>query len=240
MNVGLWFVFLSGLGVGIAGSLHCIGMCGPLVIAAAGRINSSSFHPALSMLVYHLSRVMAYVAIGVIMGIIGKGLSLVILQQWISIFIGIFLLFYLFILQNKFDSNIQALKPIVWLKNKIGTMLSGKKNLTGMAQLGFLNGWLPCGLVYMAAMLSIASGSLVASMVLMLGFGLATIPLLIVLMILGNVINYKFRKAINKLSPVIMIVMVFIFLLRGMNLGIPYLSPKLDSKALNCCEKASH
>jgi len=92
--------------------------------------------------------------------------------------------------------------------------------------IGFLNGFLPCGLVYMAIFGAIATGNALQGSLYMALFGLGTIPLMTSAIYLGNFLNVQVRQRIRKAIPVFVAVIAGLFILRGLGLGIPYVSPK--------------
>jgi len=104
--------------------------------------------------------------------------------------------------------------------------------------IGILNGFLPCGLVYIAIASAIVLGTIEQGIVYMMIFGLGTIPIMLSLSILGNVVSVKFRKKVGKIIPFFIVLIGILFILRGLNLGIPYVSPKLDKTdgtKMECC-----
>jgi len=104
--------------------------------------------------------------------------------------------------------------------------------------IGILNGFLPCGLVYIAIASAIVLGSVEQGVVYMVVFGLGTIPVMLSLSVLGNVVSIRFRKKVSKIIPYFIILIGILFILRGLNLGIPYVSPKLDKSdgtKMECC-----
>ena len=94
---------------------------------------------------------------------------------------------------------------------------------------GILNGFLPCGMVYMALTASLASGGIWQSATFMALFGLGTLPFMFAIVLLGNLMTTAFRIKILKFVPVMMIVLGGLFILRGLELGIPYISPPHNS-----------
>jgi sulfite exporter TauE/SafE len=64
-------------------------------------------------------------------------------------------------------------------------------------------------------------------------FGLGTLPIMLAASILGKHINVSLKRRINKMMPVLAIILALIFILRGLNLGIPFISPKLSSMQTN-------
>ncbi|HOW32340.1 MAG TPA: sulfite exporter TauE/SafE family protein, partial [Bacteroidales bacterium] len=91
--------------------------------------------------------------------------------------------------------------------------------------IGLLNGLLPCGLVYIAIAGSIGSGSALMGAIYMALFGLGTMPMLLAINLSGGFISTSLRKKINKLIPILVIIVGILFILRGLSLGIPYISP---------------
>lgn len=236
MGEGLLYVFISGLAIGFAGNFHCIGMCGPLVIAGSTAFNRDK-NIYLAGFIYHSLRIIAYVFIGIIFGYIGQSISIVLFQQWLSIGAAIFIFIYLFVFYSKVNQWIDRMSIIKLLKNKISNLLVSEKSNLNIAQLGFMNGLLPCGLVYVAGLTATASGSFITGTILMLGFGLATFPVMFFLMVIGRKISFNVRMSLKKLSPVFIFSVAFLLLLRGMNLGIPFVSPKVENQSMQCCHK---
>jgi sulfite exporter TauE/SafE len=98
-----------------------------------------------------------------------------------------------------------------------------------MLLVGILNGLLPCGVVYIALTGALATGSALTGMGYMALFGLGTLPLMLTISLAGNMVSLSFRKTLGKLTPYVMIFFATLLILRGLNLGIPYISPKLSN-----------
>lgn len=220
----LWSAFL----IGLFGSFHCIGMCGPIALALP--VQNSRFNLIVGRLLYNIGRAITYAAIGLVFGLLGQSLSLVGFQQSVSIFAGVLILLMV-LLPSKISQKIYLLKPAYgftnFLKRKFGTLLK-MKSVTSTFLIGLLNGFLPCGLVYIAVAGAIATGSSLDGAAYMFVFGIGTLPIMLAVSLAGNFISLNVRKRINKMIPAFMIVLAFLFILRGMNLGIPYVSPKLQ------------
>jgi len=105
---------------------------------------------------------------------------------------------------------------------------------------GIINGFLPCGLVYMAAVAGISTGSPEGGMSYMFLFGLGTVPMMVGITFTKLFFSSKNRVNIYKAVPYFVVIVSTLFVLRGLNLGVPYVSPKLidDSKGTitNCVE----
>jgi len=233
-----WFL-LTGLFMGGIGSLHCIGMCGPLALSVPVPAVSM---PAklLATLLYNTGRVITYTLMGAVLGLAGFSLSLFGFQQWLSVLAGISIMLYLLYPQLPFYKT--GHRHFQAVMGKLRASLAGlfaKRNYSSVFFIGLLNGLLPCGLVYMAIATSVATGSVIKSSLFMAAFGLGTLPLMWAVGFLGNIISLKTRTAIRKAYPYILFVMACILIVRGLGLSIPYLSPQIHpgnnpGNAVNC------
>ena len=221
----LWSAFL----IGLFGSFHCIGMCGPIALALPVQQNNA-FSLITGRVLYNVGRALTYAAIGLVFGLLGQGLSLAGFQQSVSILAGVLILLMV-LLPSGFTQRLYLLKPAYgftnFLKRKFGILFK-KKSVLSVFLIGLLNGFLPCGLVYIAVAGAIASGGYMQGALYMFVFGLGTLPIMLAVSLAGNFISLNVRKRINKLIPAFMVVLAFLFILRGMNLGIPYISPQLQ------------
>ena len=218
----LWSAFILGL----LGSFHCVGMCGPIAfLLPVDRTNSlKKFTQILS---YHIGRLLTYSLIGLFFGLIGKSLYIFGLQQQLSIIIGIIMIVAVLIptqISNKFRPFQPIYRFISKVKSALGNALK-KKTADTFLTIGFLNGFLPCGLVYMAVFASLATGQAVLGSIYMILFGLGTIPLMTAAVYLGKFLNTQMKHRIQKAIPVFVILIGVLFILRGLGLGIPYISP---------------
>jgi sulfite exporter TauE/SafE len=223
-------MYLSAFLLGLAGSFHCIGMCGPIAFILPID-KETPFKMAFQTFLYHFGRLLTYAFIGLLFGLLGKGLFLAGIQQQLSIVIGVLMIAVFFIPFNKIMSFKMASpfsKMVFQLKKKLGSHLNKKSN-TSLFIIGVLNGFLPCGLVYMAVIGSIAMASAYSGAFYMFLFGLGTIPLMTGAVYLGNFINIAVRNKIQKLIPVFVVIIGILFILRGLGLGIPLISPPNES-----------
>ena len=219
-------MILTALLFGLLGSFHCIGMCGPIafLMPVDHKNPSKKFFQILS---YHSGRLLTYATLGFILGTLGKRLQLFGLQQQVSIAVGI-LMILVIVIPSRLFRTYNLGKPIYKLvgrlKSALGQQLKSKRPETFFT-LGVLNGLLPCGLVYMAVFGAIASGSSLQGGLYMLFFGMGTIPLMTTAIYLGNFLKGKARQRIQKVIPIVIVLMGCLFILRGLGLGIPYVSP---------------
>lgn len=212
---------------GLLGSFHCVGMCGPIAfLLPVDRTNN--WRKVSQIFLYHAGRLISYSIIGVLFGIIGKSLSIFGLQQQLSIVLGV-LMILMVVLPKKYLNSVTITKPIYqWvskIKSSLGSQLK-KKTPDTFFTIGFLNGFLPCGLVYLAVFTAIVSGSIWKGGLYMILFGLGTIPMMTFAIYLGNLLTTTVKNSIRKAIPVFVILFGCLFILRGLGLGIPYVSPK--------------
>ncbi len=220
--------------LGLMGSLHCVGMCGPIAfMLPLDRTNRVKM--SMQVFVYHLGRMAAYALLGVAFGFFGKGLYVFGAQQYLSIGMGILMIMAIVIPQNILNTY-RVSKPIYnfisKIKSQLGALLK-KRTADTFVTIGFLNGFLPCGLVYMALFASIAMASPLEGSLYMLLFGLGTIPLMTTAAFLGKLLKTPARKRIRQLIPIFVVLVGVLFILRGLGLGIPYVSPKPVSEVVS-------
>jgi len=219
-------MLLSALLFGLLGSFHCIGMCGPIAFMLPVD-RSNTFRKVSQIFLYHLGRIITYSLIGLLFGLLGKSFYLFNLQQQLSIFIGVLMIVVVLIPYktfNKYNLSKPLYSFISKVKSALGKELK-KKTPDTFLTIGFLNGFLPCGLVYMALFGALASGDAWQGSLYMAVFGIGTIPLMTAAIYFGNFLTGKVRRYITKAIPVIVILMGLLFILRGLGLGIPFLSP---------------
>ena len=234
-------ILFSALILGLMGSFHCVGMCGPIAIALplhGNTIPQKIFGGTL----YNLGRTITYGIMGAIFGMLGQGIQMIGFQQKVSVIMGsIMIISVLFPALFKNQNNMEKswFSMVGKLKKSIGKMFS-IRTFSSLFFIGMLNGLLPCGLVYMAIAGAIGTGGVMEGTLYMILFGLGTIPMLLAITLAGNFLSNTIRNKINKLIPVLVIVVGILFVLRGLSLGIPYLSPpkqKIEQKFEKSLEK---
>ena len=236
-------MLISGFIFGLLGSFHCIGMCGPIVFLLPLSRDKKPLM-FLQLFLYNFGRILSYAIIGLLFGLLGKGLNLFAAQQKLSIAVGVLMILTaVFSFRSmKFNKMVTPFFSMISrLKSKIGAGLK-KKSPDTFLSIGMLNGFLPCGLVYMAMLGAIAEANAGFGALYMVFFGLGTIPLMTAVVFLSNTLSsgLKTRERIRKLIPVFIVLTGFLFILRGSGLNIPYLSPamakgKVDAK-IECHE----
>ncbi len=211
---------------GLISSLHCIGMCGPIALMIpVDRTNPTK--KAIQIITYHLGRLSAYACIGFIFGLVGKGFFLAGIQQRLSIFIGVAMIITM-LTPERVLANYNFSKPVYRLISKIKSSLGKQfknKSYKSLFTIGLLNGFLPCGMVYVALFGAIAMQNVPFGILYMLLFGIGTIPMMSSVTYLNSIMTVSFRNKIQKLIPYVGVVIGVLFILRGLGLGIPYVSP---------------
>jgi uncharacterized protein len=226
--------------MGLLGSFHCVGMCGPLALSLP-LSNNSSWSKFSGALLYNAGRIVTYSLFGLVFGAIGKSVALFGYQQWLSIILGVLIIVFI-ILPGRMVS-IKNKNFVARFFEKIRSSLMQlffKKSQSSLFAIGLLNGLLPCGLVYMAAAGAVATGDIPRSVLFMALFGLGTLPIMWSIAFFGNYVSVSIRQKIRKAYPYMMMLMACLLILRGMGLGIPYISPKVDTEKKEvhrCCAK---
>lgn len=222
-------MFLTAIAIGALGSFHCIGMCGPIALSVPMG-GKSGLIGIIRVLAYNLGRVITYSVLGLIVGFLGEQLVFGNFQQGLSISVGMLILAFLVLpkaITKKVDPTSIFARLFLKLKNTFKGLFQSKSAF-GPLVLGLVNGLLPCGLVYVGLAGALALGNPIESAQFMAAFGLGTIPIMISIMLFGDLISLQWRAKIRKLMPIMFAIMGVLFILRGMNLGIPYVSPAID------------
>ncbi|MDA3907380.1 MAG: sulfite exporter TauE/SafE family protein [Bacteroidales bacterium] len=220
---------ISAIVLGLMGSFHCVGMCGPIALALPLN-NKNWFTRIFGSLLYNVGRAITYSLMGAVFGILGEGLQLGGFQRWISVLMGSVMVLAvvfpaLFRGSGKMDKYLYGYNAR--LKNRFGVLFT-QRSYSSLLIIGLLNGLLPCGLVYMALAGAIATGGVASGALFMFIFGLGTLPMLLLLSLAGNVVTGSFKSSINKIIPYVIVIIGILFILRGLNLGIPFISPPED------------
>ncbi len=234
----LWAGFLFG----ILGSFHCVGMCGPIAMALPiGR--GAGWQFIAGRLLYNGGRILTYALLGGLAGIFGKSLQLAGFQQTVSIVSGVLIL-ALVVLPHFGGEKFGKLIGFDKVLNKVRQLMARqfqKSSAASLGVIGMLNGILPCGFVYIALAGAVSVPTIGGSMLYMALFGLGTFPLMFILSLSGKLLKPDLRRFFNKAVPYAATFMAVIFILRGLDLGIPYLSPKVIKTAekteMACCKK---
>lgn len=215
---------------GLISSFHCIGMCGPIAMMIPVDHKNPS-KKVIQIMLYHLGRLTAYAMLGLFFGLLGKGLFMAGFQQQLSIVMGILMIVFVLVPEKKL-AQYNFSRPVYKLIGKVKSHLGAqfkRKSFDALFTIGLLNGFLPCGMVYAALFGAIAMQNEVLGVAYMVLFGIGTIPMMSAIVLISNFITVPIRNRIQKLIPIMVIVIGCLFIVRGMGLDIPYLSPNTTS-----------
>lgn len=211
--------------LGLLGSLHCVGMCGPITLVLPQGKNFSVF--LFNRLIYNSGRIITYICLGLLLGFIGEAFGKLGIQQWLSMALGL-MMFIFAIFSFRLNYNLAVPSILPKLVSRLKTAMSRYLKLRGsMATfiVGLLNGFLPCGLVYLAMASALAFGSIYEAGLFMAVFGLGTIPALMITAFAGRVASSKFRTQMLRLSPVLICTLAMMLFLRGYFIQFPQTEP---------------
>lgn len=214
--------------LGAIGSLHCAGMCGPLALALPATGHSRSTFVA-GRVAYNLGRITTYCLLGVVFGLIGQSLALAGFQRWVSLGAGSAILLGLLV-SSRPSASLPVARAVAWIKSGLGALLR-RRSIVSVFSLGVLNGLLPCGLVYAACAGAVTTGGWLAGVEYMAAFGFGTVPMMLVIGLVGQKLQLTLRFKLQRLIPACVALVAVLLILRGLSLGIPYLSPDLTAGA---------
>ena len=215
---------------GLISSFHCIGMCGPIAMMLPVARNNEA-KKILQLLLYHFGRLTAYASLGLLFGMLGKGFFLAGIQQQLSIAVGVLMITIALVPEKqlaKYNFSKPIYKTIAKVKTSLGSQFKNR-SYKSFFTIGLLNGYLPCGMVYVALFGALAMPSINFSILYMLLFGLGTIPMMSLVVIISNLLTLPIRNTIQRVIPVIAVCIGVLFIMRGLGLNIPYISPSTMS-----------
>lgn len=216
--------------LGLASSLHCVGMCGPLVMSMPVQYLPDG-KKTTGIILYQLGRIGTYALLGIIAGFVGWRIYAAGFQQLFSIILGALILLMLsgtFFLNKLHGNN--------WLNKKVTQFMYWairRQTWSGMLLMGAANGLLPCGMVYVALTGAMATGTIPGAAFFMLSFGIGTLPALLALAFWGIKLNWQTRQYMQKVVPYVVALTGILLIIRGLNLNIPYLSPFLSERSID-------
>lgn len=216
---------ITGLILGLTSNFHCIGMCGPIALAVpVNRKNNATI--LLGALQYNGGRVLTYAILGAIVGSIGISIQTIGVLQWFSIISGVLLILYAWkkYFAQLFGRQRSFLTIQPFLNKGLGKVIRSKSPMR-LFMLGGLNGLLPCGMVFVALLNAILTGEIIGSSLAMVAFGVGTLPSMIAVIFMANKITASMRLKLNRAVPYMLTIVGLLIVLRGLNLGIPFVSP---------------
>lgn len=215
--------------LGVLSSLHCVGMCGPIALVTPV-VRKNLRTELLSRLLYNAGRTTTYVVLGLLAGLIGHQFFTSGIQQWVSIIAGVFIIIMV-VFPKLNPENWKVVSRSSWvskLKKRISRQFK-TKTFSSIYSIGLLNGLLPCGMVFMAIAGAITANSFYEGGIYMLLFGLGTWPLMLILTSTWQLITPKFKTQARRFVPILVGLVGVLLIIRGLGLGIPYLSPEIPT-----------
>jgi sulfite exporter TauE/SafE len=234
-------ILLPALSLGFLGSFHCIGMCGPIALTLPVQ-HLTGAKKLAGILLYNVGRITAYAVLGMIFGWLGQQFYLGGLQQWLSITVGSLLLLMV-LLNYVVGKRIQGTHLLNGFTTRIKTILGGllrQQRFRTLYAIGFFNGLLPCGLVYLGIAGSVATGDVEKGILFMSAFGAGTLPAMMAVTYFSNLISLSVRNKMRNMIPYVIGIMGILLIMRGLNLGIPYISPYMSAHSEKVVERCCH
>jgi hypothetical protein len=218
----------TAIALGFFGSLHCAAMCGPLALAMPS-VGGTRTSGLIGRVVYNLGRVTTYCLLGSVFGVVGVTFAFAGLQRWLSILAGAAILAGLLAAYRGRRGAVisRAIAPV---RARLARLL-GRRSLGAAYAFGTLNGLLPCGLVYVACAGAVATGGFVSAVNYMFAFGLGTVPMMLGIGLTGGLVRPALRLRFQQLIPACLVLLSVLLILRGLALGIPFVSPALAAGA---------
>jgi sulfite exporter TauE/SafE len=205
----------AGLALGVAGSVHCVAMCGPLVMAVAPRGRRAAW--------YHAARCSVYVVMGICAGLVGGSIAAAGFGRWLA-----FLMAGVLVVQatsrittaSTSGLNGSVARAIRRMSAVVGAW-ARRHPTVGSIGLGAMNGLLPCGLLYAAVAAATGFGSLTAAVLFMGGVGVGTTPLLRVGALSIDALRARL-PGLSRATPLLLLLLAVWLVARGLQLpGYP-------------------
>lgn len=220
-----WTVVIPALLLGIVSSTHCVGMCGPLALALPLQRFPHIVDKGIALLLYNAGRISAYMTLGVLAGWLGRSIFVPVWQHWLAIVSGTFIILFAglrLLGQARVQSSFLAVlytplyRLITWCMNR--------HKLGALYLLGIGNGLLPCGLAYIAAVMSVTTGSVIKGVLFMGLYGAGTTPAMFLLSVTGMTVSLPVRNALKRITPFLAFVAGILIVLKGFNVQVPFIS----------------
>jgi uncharacterized protein len=221
--------------LGLAGSLHCVGMCGPLMLACSPDA-ATRWLMLRQTLLYHTGRILTYSLLGLLFGLLGQGLLLAGLQKAMALLAGGGMLgMALFSWRTGGLSDTIPGIPLLsgWLRDTMGALLR-QNTPYATVTLGFLNGFLPCGMVYAALAGAISSATPIEGSFFMAAFGMGTLPLLLATLFLSRSLSPTIRHRLRKAQPILLVIVGLALIHRGLHLDLSTIESAVPKAELIC------
>ncbi|MGM0545367.1 MAG: sulfite exporter TauE/SafE family protein [Bacteroidota bacterium] len=210
----------AALAIGFFGSFHCIGMCGPIALALPGK-NDFPFQLVVGRFLYNIGRVVTYTLLGLIVGLVGQSIALAGFQQLLSVVLGVIIIMgalFQFKPAQSWKNKLGLNQFYDWINQTIRTRFN-KKGVGALFTIGILNGFLPCGFVYIGLAGAATTGTILQSGIFMLLFGMGTLPAMMAMALAPSFISLRWRQRINNWIPYLAVSFGVYLLYRGIFIG---------------------
>lgn len=237
-------VFLSMLALGLVTSLHCVSMCGPMVVTYAlkGDESGTIKQKLAPNVAYQTAKIVSYVLVGLVLGAIGSAFNLDGVRPYIMLLAGVFMIILGLGMTGRFPWAARLTpKPPRFLITALSKLRktakseagSGKSDLSTPITFGLLTGLMPCAPLMSAQLAAAGSGSALLGGVSMLAFGLGTVPLMLAFGTASSMIPRHWKQRMMVILAVVVIIFGGVYINRGlMRLGSPVTAQSIVSSVL--------
>ena len=195
-------------------------MCGPIAMMLPVD-RSNEVKKITQIITYHIGKLTAYGTLGLIFGLLGRSFYLAGMQQQLSIIVGILMILVAVIPERifaKYNFSKPVYRVITKVKSSLGQQFKNK-SYKSLFTIGLLNGFLPCGMVYVALFGAIAMQNVSLGIGYMILFGIGTIPMMVAVVYASGLISFSFRGTIQKAIPLVAVIIGMLFIIRGFRVG---------------------
>lgn len=226
-------LFIPMLLVGLVTSVHCVTMCGTMVLSYAikGDNGGPFAKRMLPHLGYHAAKITSYVLVGLLLGAIGSAFNLGGIRGWVTVFAGTFMVLMGLNLTGKFPWLAWiTLRPPKFMTRAIMSLrrkanadeAAGESTLLTPVMFGAIGGLMPCGPLQSAQLAAAGAGSAGAGALAMLGFGLGTMPLMLGFGAVSGMLGHAAKEKMMAVAAIAIMVVGLVMLNRGaMLVGSP-------------------
>jgi sulfite exporter TauE/SafE len=192
-------IYLTAIVMGLMSGGHCIGMCGPLVLALPVDA-TSHWRSVLFRIVYNSGRITVYAGMGAVVGLTAAGLELKLLQKHVAHIAGAILI-TISVLQLLPFFQLNILSALHARVSAAMRRVTPREGVWRFWFLGMVNGFLPCGMVAAALIAALSLGEIPGAVFYMLLFGLGTFPLMLAASLFGVYLSPKVRRSLAVVGP---------------------------------------
>lgn len=222
-------LFLPMLALGLVTSLHCVSMCGPMVVGYAlkGTEDKSLAHKLIPNLAYQGAKITSYILVGLLLGTIGSAFNLDAVRPYVMFVAGAFMIIIGLGMTGRFPwaARLTPAPPKFLIKALSRTRRKatedakeGHTSLATPISLGLLTGFFPCAPLMSAQLTAAASGSALNGALVMFAFGLGTAPLMLGFGTASSLLPARLKERVMLLLAVVVMVFGLVYINRGLML----------------------